>query len=74
MSTRRDSGTATRAERTLSVIDGFTGEHRFLSNFWVHQPGKTTGGTANIIRKARAAGKPMIRVNPTDRTVTSVTP
>jgi len=40
----------------------------------VHQPGKTTGGTANIIRKARAAGKPMIRVNPTDRTVTSVAP
>jgi len=40
----------------------------------VHQPGKTTGGTANIIRKARAAGKPMIRVNPSDRTVTSVAP
>ena len=36
----------------------------------VHDPAKTTGGTASAVRKATAAGLPIIHVNPAARTVT----
>lgn len=38
----------------------------------VHLPHKRTGGTVSAIRKARAEGKPMLRIDPTARTVTFV--
>lgn len=40
----------------------------------VHLPAKTTGGTVSAIRKARAEGKTLLRVNPTAREVTLVPP
>lgn len=36
----------------------------------VHKEGRTTGGTAAVIRKARACRKPLIRVNVTRREIT----
>lgn len=38
----------------------------------VHQPTRTTGGTATTIRKARAAGRPMIRIDPSERRISFV--
>ena len=39
----------------------------------VHKEGKSTGGTAAVIRKALASGKRLIRVNVTRQEVTAVT-
>lgn len=36
----------------------------------VHDPAKTSGGTASAVRKATAAGLPIIHVDPAARTVT----
>ena len=36
----------------------------------IHHPHRTTGGTATAIRKARAAGRPLLHVNPTSRAIT----
>lgn len=40
----------------------------------VHQPRKSTGGTVNAIRRARADRKTLLRVDPTARAVTLVPP
>lgn len=70
------------AMRQVTVGDGYSPSHFRARNdllvrdcdlmVAVHQPSRTTGGTASTIRKARAAGRPMIRVDPSVRRVSFV--